>query len=229
MELVLSIIAGFGLLLLLISYLAYALAGFKHHFVTGLISALPVLNIVTLPALWHKAGKKFILGVLGLILFGSSWFFGANKGLSKLYYQATGKANTRLVASNPAQNSVNNGSAVKLSLSQKNTLNTSSANKTLVSMPFSNQTQRTLDEDELGILPNKALYKLAFDSIPVDKITTLKGRIIRVTTDKNTFEGKVLDVNASSVLIQSGGSNSIEQELPIAYIKQLQLMIKKAQ
>jgi len=64
MELAFTIIAGLGALLILFSYLGFVFAGFRHHFVTGIISALPVLNIVTVPALWPKARKKIIISFL---------------------------------------------------------------------------------------------------------------------------------------------------------------------
>ena len=229
MELVLTIIAGIGLLLLILSYLAYMLAGFKHHFVTGLISALPVLNIVTLSALWQKAGKKFLTGLLGLVIFVASWFFGADKGLSNLYARVMGKQQT---ITQPAQGT--NATAVALSLPQVsnqpkgNTPITTPVAVTAVSKPFSNQAQRFIDKDEVVTLPSKALYKMLFESVSVDKITTLNGRIVRVRTNKTTIEGKILSVNASSVLVQSGGSNPTEEELAIANIKELKLMIKKA-
>ena len=81
-ELVLTIIAGVGVLLFLVSYLAYIVTGFKHHFVTGIISALPVLNVVTLPSLWDKGRGKFLTGFIGLVLAGGAWVLGANKTVS---------------------------------------------------------------------------------------------------------------------------------------------------
>ncbi len=78
-ELVLTIIAGVGVLLFLVSYLTYIVTGFKHHFVTGIISALPVLNVVTLPSLWDKGRGKFLTGLVGLVLAGGAWVLGANK------------------------------------------------------------------------------------------------------------------------------------------------------
>ena len=233
MELVLTIIAGIGLLLLIISYLAYAITGFRHHFVTGLISALPVLNIVTLPALWQKAGKKFLTGLLGLVIFIASWSFGADKGLNNLYALVTG--NNKQVVSNTTQSiQSTQNSSVALPLPQtgspqENTPSTAPEALTAVSKPFSNQKQRFIDNDNVNALPSKALYKMLFESVPVNKISSLNGRIIRVITNEHTLEGKVIRVGAGSVLIQSGGANPFEQEIPIATINKLQLMVKKAQ
>ena len=83
MELAFTILAGLGAFLILIGYLGFVFAGFRHHFVTGIISALPVLNIVTVPALWPKAGRKVVTSILGIIIVLASWFLGANTGIPK--------------------------------------------------------------------------------------------------------------------------------------------------
>jgi len=84
MELALTIIAGLGALLFLVSYLSYVASGFKHHFVTGIISALPVLNIVTLPSLWDKSRGKFVIGFIGLVIAAAAWLLGADKGFQNI-------------------------------------------------------------------------------------------------------------------------------------------------
>ena len=91
MEIGLVALAGIGLLLFLYSFLAYILAGFKHHPVTGLISMLPVLNIVTLPSLWHLVGRKLIIGFVGLLIAGGSWVIGAEQGINNLIAKVQGK------------------------------------------------------------------------------------------------------------------------------------------
>ena len=78
-------------------------------------------------------------------------------------------------------------------------------------------------------LPGKALYKLSFESIPVNKINTLKNRVIQLITKKNKIiEGRISKVTDTSIFIQSGGAVLVENEFPIANIKQLRLMVKKA-
>ena len=91
MEIGLVALAGIGLLLFLYSFLAYIIAGFKHHPVTGLISMLPVLNIVTLPSLWHLVGRKLIIGFVGLLIAGGSWVIGAEQGINNLIAKVQGK------------------------------------------------------------------------------------------------------------------------------------------
>lgn len=236
MELALTIIAGLGLLLLIISYLGYVRAGFKYNVVTGLISALPVLNIVTLPALWNKAGKKFLIGFLGLIILASSWFFGANKGTENLIAKFKGQpannnisqtitSNTGTTIIKPATiPSASNASQGQISSSTGSNNASSSAPIDSAAAPFSNTRQRIIDESAMASLPAKPLYIMTFETIPVNQLTRLKDRIVKIKSNGSLYEGRVLSVNNGSVTIQAG----VEQELAIANIQELQLMVKKA-
>jgi hypothetical protein len=202
MELVFTIIAGLGALLVFIGYLGFVFAGFRHHFVTGIISALPVLNIVTVPALWPKAGRKVMTSLLGIIIVVASWFLGANTGIQK--YVGVLKGNdqtTQTVSTTPSTNSTT-------------IINTSSSSLAAGS-------QYTIDESKMQQLPKKALYRMKFEIIPVDKIQSLKGRVVKiVTTNNDQLEGRIANITSSSIFIHSN-------ELPIANIKQISLMVKK--
>ena len=102
MELALTIIAGLGALLFIVSYLSYVASGFRHHFVTGIISALPVLNVVTLPSLWDKSRGKFVIGFIGLVIAAVAWFMGANKGFQNLLSkQPVNSAESVVLSSEP--------------------------------------------------------------------------------------------------------------------------------
>jgi hypothetical protein len=202
MELVFTIIAGLGALLVFIGYIGFVFAGFRHHFVTGIISALPVLNIVTVPALWPKAGRKVMTSLLGIIIVVASWFLGANTGIQK--YVGVLKGNdqtTQTVSTTPSTNSTT-------------IINTSSSSLAAGS-------QYTIDESKMQQLPKKALYRMKFEIIPVDKIQSLKGRVVKiVTTNHDQLEGRIANITSSSIFIHSN-------ELPIANIKQISLMVKK--
>jgi len=84
MEMALIALAGIGILLFLFSYLAYIVSGLKHHPVTGLIAIFPVFNVLTLPSLWHKNGRRLIVGFIGLLIAAGSWMFGAEQGANDL-------------------------------------------------------------------------------------------------------------------------------------------------
>jgi len=221
MELALTIIAGIGALLFLMGYLGFVVAGFKHHFVTGIISALPVLNIVTIPALWYNARKKFFLSVLGIALVGGGWFMGADKGINKTIALLKGEKVEQV--SNSGQRPL--------------TITTATGSTTITTAPpsqtpatFSNpytEKQRYIDESNVIPLPRKALYSVRFEDIPLSNISALKGRTIQIVTKGNKhYEGRVTALSISSLVVQSRGS--VVNELPIANIKQLLLMVKKA-
>lgn len=218
MELALTIIAGIGALLFVFAYLGYVIAGFKHHFITGIISALPILNIVTIPALWYKTSKKILLSILGIIIVGASWFLGADKGINNTIALLKGKPKQNtVVLTNPSQNATNRSSIL---------VTTPQINQQTASKPYASK-QRFINDNNLAPLPGKALYHMQFEVIPLKNIGTLQGRTIQITTNSHeTYEGRVTKITNSSIVIQSKSTEA--NELPIANIKQLRLMVKKA-
>ena len=191
MEIALVAVAGIGVLLFLYSYLAYILAGFKHHPVTGIIAILPILNIVTLPSLWHLTGRKLIIGFLGLLLAGGSWYFGAEQSFNNLLAKFQG---TEI-------------SSTEVSSNQKTA-----------------EAQSLLESNMQG-LPGKALYRLAFDSIAVDKIGSLQGKTISILTmDSERIEGRLMKVINTKAFLDSQNS---ERSVELNEIKQLSVMVKK--
>lgn len=209
LELVLTIIFGVGVLLFLVSYLTYIVTGFKHHLVTGIISALPVLNVVTLPSLWDKGRGKFIVGLIGLVLAVGTWILGANKTVNNyLSNRNNALTETVVLSKDTPKNILSNKS------SSANNASTSSRAQPI-----------PIDESNMLGLPSKALYTMQFDPVPVDQINTLLGRIVKITNLQNEeFEGRVNQVNAGSVVVKG----KYENEIPIATIKQVLLMVKKA-
>lgn len=206
MQLALTILAGFGALLFIFSFLAYVVSGFKHHFVTGLIAALPVLNIVTLPSLWDKNSGKFFAGFIGLIITAGAWFMGADEGVQNLVSRQ-GFSNNREIVVATASNNSPQTSGTATSRSPKKINNT------------------VFNESKMTDLPNKALYKMGFDVVPVSKIGALQGRIVQIIkTNNEQVEGRIKRISASSVVLDG----LFENELPIASIKQLKLMVKKS-
>ena len=211
MQLALIILAGLGALLFIISFIAYVISGFRHHFVTGLISTLPVLNIITLPSLWHKSSRKFITGFIGLIIFIGAWLLGADKGIQNLISQQSISNNDAVMVNNVTNNAQKNS----------NSTNNPSTKPTVIK---SNRSL-ALNEEDMIDLPKKALYRMAFDVVPVGQINTLHGRIVQITTTDNAnIEGRIKSVSPGSVVLEG----LFENELPLASIKQLKLMVKKA-
>ncbi len=208
-ELVLTIIAGVGVLLFLVSYLTYIVTGFKHHFVTGIISALPVLNVVTLPSLWDKGRGKFLTGLIGLVLAGGAWILGANKTVNNYLANRNNSSPETVILSTDTTQGINS--------TNRQTPNNNLTTPRIRSNP--------IDESDMLGLPSKALYTMQFDPVPVNQISTLQGRIVKITNLQNEeIEGRVKTVTASSVVVEG----KYENEIPIATIKQVMLMVKKA-
>ena len=212
MQLALLILAGLGALLFIISFLGYVISGFRHHFVTGLIATLPVLNIITLPSLWHKSSRKFIVGLIGLIIFIGAWFLGADKGIQNLLSRQVSSVSKEVVVISAAP-------------SNSNQQSTTTNEAVVESLPIKSNRSQSLNEGDMLDLPKKALYKMGFDIVPVSQINTLQGRIVQITkTDNTQIEGRIKSISPGSVILDG----LFENELPLASIKQLKLMVKKA-
>ena len=212
MQLALLILAGLGALLFIISFLGYVISGFRHHFVTGLIATLPVLNIITLPSLWHKSSRKFIVGLIGLIIFIGAWFLGADKGIQNLLSRQGSSVSKEVVV-------------ISATPSNSNQQSTTTNELVIESLPIKSNRSQSLNESDMLDLPKKALYKMGFDIVPVSQINTLLGRIVQITkTDNTQVEGRIKSVSPGSVILDG----LFENELPLASIKQLKLMVKKA-
>ena len=211
MQLALTILAGIGALLFVISFLAYVISGFRHHFVTGIIAMLPVLNIITLPSLWQKSRGKFIVGLIGLIVFIGAWFLGADKGLRNLLVkQDTNILEEIVISATPGGNTLKADNTSKLAANSDAMISTSA---------------KAFDESEMHDLPTKALYKIGFDTVPVNSISTLQGRTVQIIkTDNIVIEGRIKSVSAASVVLEG----LFENELPVSSIKQLKLLGKMA-
>jgi len=190
MEMALVALAGIGLLLFIYSFLVYIFSGFKHHPVTGLIAMLPVLNIVTLPSLWHLTGRKLIIGFIGLIIAAGSWMMGAEQGANNLIAKFQGTP-TEL-----------NSTAEQASEAQ------------------------LFSESNLQQLPNKALYRMVFEPVKTSQLDTLQGKTIQVfTKNQEQFEGRLLKIINTKVIIESAGSN--ENKIAMDQIDQLTVMVRR--
>jgi len=210
MQLALTILAGLGALIFVFCFIGYVLSGFKHHFVTGLISMLPVLNIVTLPSLWDKNSRKFLTGLVALVITSGAWFMGADNGFQNLVSRGNLSSNEEVVISSAS----NSTTAIKVP----------SSNNQQINNPVT-KTSFNYDEEDMFALPSKALYVMGFDIVPINQISSLKGRIVQITNNNNELiEGRVKSIAPGSVIVDG----DLENELPIASIKQLKLMVKKA-
>ncbi len=192
MEFALVALTGIGLLLFIYSFLAYIFAGFKHHPVTGLISMLPVLNIVTLPSLWHITSRKLIFGFIGLLIAAGSWMMGTEQGVNNLLAKIQGTP-TEISSAESAEQAIQ---------------------------------AQLLSDSKLQGLPNKALYKMAFKPVKPTLLVTLQDKTIQIITkNKEQFEGRLIKIINTKVIIESVGN--IEKKIALDQIDKLSVMVRQ--
>lgn len=226
MELALTIIAILGMVLFIVGYLRFIFAGFRQHPVTGIISIFPVVNLLVLPSLWHKTGRVLIVGFLGLLMVVGAWFMGAEKSMHKYFDFLTAQKPSASQPLVPAT------STAPISIpSQVSSTAQSSAIKPEATRRSSEQEiiapAIVIDESKMKSLPGKALYRMAFEEVPIKDLASLNGRIVRII-DNNlvSYEGRISNISTSSIFVKPTGEN-IDVELPITNIKKLSLMVKK--
>lgn len=230
MENALTIMAVLGGLLFVFSFVKYALIGFRYHPVTGLLALIPVVNLITLPTLMDgKVIRTIIIGIVGLLLAGASWFLGADKSLyrhiSALRGQPVATSLEQKIpqGKNPAVFTNN-----VTGLPPQSQATGTTKNGTSEAIPASAETQSTPQSVYLVNLPKRALYSIEFVDAPIEQLNTLVGRVVHITTSKNsTVEGKVQKATKSSVFIMRNGSENTPYEMLISNIKKLKVLIKR--
>ena len=201
MELAVLIITAIGIFLFSVSYLKFAYEGFRHHFVTGLLALIPVINLIALPTLWDRTRSMLMIGFVGLIAAVIAWFAGADKA-----FEAVRSERNIPIASN--QNITANGS--------------------IAATATDNRAQGS-SQKFLSLLPGKALYRLDFESASPAQIRNFTGRVVRITsTDHIVTDGRIQTVTPSSVFIEQPGDGNIAYELMLSNIKSIDVMVKRA-
>jgi hypothetical protein len=230
MENALTIMAVVGGLLFIFSFVKYALIGFRYHPVTGLLALIPVVNLITLPTLMDgKVIRTIIIGIVGLLLAGASWFLGADKSL----YRHISTLRGQPVATSLEQK-IPQGKNLAVSTNNATGLlvqsQTTDAIKNGISetIPASAEIQNTPQPVYLLNLPKRALYSIEFVDAPVQQLNTLVGRIVHIVTSKNsTVEGRLQKATKSSVFIMINGNENTPYEMLINNIKKLKILIKR--
>ncbi|MGB1311653.1 MAG: hypothetical protein ACPG47_10590 [Leucothrix sp.] len=199
-----------GLLLFVLSWLRVVFAGFGHHFVTGIVSAIPVINLLVLPSLWHKVYAWVLAGIIGLLVAVGCWYSGADQHVYRYAYDAG------INVPAPQQTSQTEGHNLDFGKSK--------------------QTTTVMDSDTPAIplpsgkeLPKNALYRMSYQKVDANKLGQYAGRYVRLTRiDRKKFEGKVLGADDKGIIIErrvNGGV--IEQKVNFSDITESEVMSKK--
>ncbi len=201
MELAVLTITAIGIFLFSISYIKFAYEGFRHHFVTGLLALIPVINLIALPTLWDRTRSMLVVGLVGLIAAIIAWFAGADKAFEAVRTDR----NTPIAATQTIPGNAG------------------------ISTIITNEKQNGSAETFLSLLPGKALYRLDFESASPNQIRSFAGRIVRITSNDHTVtDGRIQNFTQSSVFIEQPGDGNIAYELMLSNIKSIDVMVKRA-
>ena len=201
MELAVLTITAIGVFLFSISYIKFAYEGFRHHFVTGLLALIPIVNLIALPTLWDRTRSALMVGLVGIIAATAAWFAGADKAFEAVRTERNTPVNT-------GQN-LNNAARVPSIIGNDENIGT--------------------NETFLTTLPGKALYRLDFESASPNQIRSFAGRVVRITsTDHVVTDGRIQNFTPSSVFIEQPGDGNIAYEMMLSNIKSVDVMVKRA-
>jgi hypothetical protein len=231
MENALTIIVVFGGLLFIYSFIRYALAGFRYHPVTGLLALVPVVNIIALPTLMDsKIIRIIIIGIIALLLAVVAWFLGADKSLyqhiSKLQGQPVAVSNVNQHIDNKQKTIISATDVTALSAQATGAIKNSAAEEVVVAS--SADMQIAPRPVYIVDLPKQALYNMQFIDAPVQQLSTLKGRTVRIVTRKDAIlEGRLEKITSSSAFILRTGDSNIAYEMLISNIKQIKVLVKR--
>lgn len=217
MDYLLVIAFAVGLLLFLLSWLRVTFAGFGHHFLTGLFSLIPVLNVLVLPSLWHRVYGWVMVGTVGLLMAIASWFAGADSSL----YRYTADAGFSL----PSFAAGKSGVTTNTLTLQKKTSDLLAAPATPAVDP--NQPAAPLPSGKE--LPKTALYRMSYQPVALTDLGSYQAHYIRITQqDRRSLEGKLLGLDENELTLERRTNGGIiEHKVKLADIATSEVMTKE--
>ncbi len=215
MESILIPALALGLLLLLFGWIRVIFASFKHHPTTGLLSLVPVVNVLTLPSVWHRVGGSVIAGFIGFVLAIGSLMLGAGAQVSKVSGGMGISMPSTTTASKPAPSTTTNN----LPLPAAQTPKPASA-PIVTKPPMVDATTGAME------LPKAALYTMAYKPLGLDQLAEHYGSYLRLTRkDRSRIEGKLLNIENQEVIVQQRtDTGQIEHKLPLKSIEMAEIM-----
>lgn len=206
-----------GILLFTIGWLVVIVQGFQRHPLVGLFTLIPGLNLITIPALWHRISGWFITGMIGLIITAGAWFAGADTylfnqfhslGLSPPQQALAAPSTPRQPASAPTEASTTVTKPLALPADNTNQQSVpvqpeGTANTAAVTPPQpAAETPPALPPTH--DLPNKPLYRIVFKTLPVGNLPEQIGEYVRIIqTNGQQIEGKLLEASNKEIILDS--------------------------
>lgn len=196
-----------GLLLFIMSWLRVVFAGFAHHFVTGIVSIVPVLNLLILPSLWHKVHSWVLSGIVGLLVAIGCWYAGADQHV----YRYTHNAGIDV----PVPEGAIRTEGLNL---QQNTQNVVSSEDNTPAVPLPSGKE----------LPKSALYSMSYRETSATSLGQHVNQYVRLTRiDRKKLEGKVIGADDRGIVLErriNGGI--VERRINFSDIIQAEVMTR---
>ena len=224
MEYLLIVAFAIGLLLFLLSWLRVIIAGFAHHFLTGIVAVLPVVNILVLPSVWHQVYAWVMAGFIGFLLAVATWFAGADKQVYQYAHQAGFELPTKQISHPVATSEVATNQAT---VEVKIPTTTSAVTTTQTANDDPNQPAQPLPTGKE--LPKTALFTMSYKAVDTQQLNEYQGQYIRLTQkDRQQYEGKLLGTEAGNLSIErrmNGGL--VEHKVSFADIVSTEVMTRE--
>lgn len=225
MEYALLIALALGALLIVLAWLMVTIAGFRHHFITGIVALIPVLNLLILPTIWHRARAWFFTGLVGVILTVGAWIGGANTH--------AGQHLPKLLGSNPFASKTTSSPSTDTEPPQTvtQTVNMSLPIAPVESAKTTNSTTATPNPAPMGAsaqheLPSNALYQMSFQPIELTSANQYIGQSVRIMrSDQKRVEGRLVGVADKMLRIEQNINGQLQtQELETKYIQAIEVL-----
>ncbi|WP_298609845.1 hypothetical protein [uncultured Thiothrix sp.] len=225
MEYLLIIAFAIGLFLFLLSWLRVIIAGFVHHFLTGIVAIIPVVNVLVLPSVWHQVYGWVMAGFIGLLLAIATWFAGADNQVYQYAKQAGIQLPSKQVTEPVATGELPaHQETVAVRLPNANT-QTPTASTTANSDPSKPAEPLPTGKE----LPKTALFSMSYKSVEPKQLADYQGQYIRLTQkDRRQYEGKLLGTEGDSLRIErrlNGGL--VEHKVSFADIISSEVMTRE--
>ncbi|MBO0614186.1 MAG: hypothetical protein RL122_2163 [Pseudomonadota bacterium] len=238
MEYVLLGVLLLGAVLFLLGWLVMAGICFQRHPVTGLVALIPGVNLLTLPAMWHRVGGWVITSFIGVLLAAVAWFAGANQHVYR-HAQAMGipitasAPSTEPTARQPADAAQPMG--VTHTIEIPPAARTTPAGAVTATAPVTpvvaSAQPAAPNPAELLVgakaLPSSALYHVVFNSIAVSKLADNAEQYVRIVQkDGHRREGKLMTATANEIGLEErmeGGA--VTRTIKLSEIREAFLMM----
>lgn len=230
MEYVLLGVLLLGVALFLLGWLVMAGLCFQRHPVTGVVALIPVVNLLTLPAMWHRVGGWVITSFIGVLLAAVAWFAGANQHVYR-HAQAMGMNVSAPVsaAASPEVEIPSEAAPVTHTIDIPPSVRAEQPAVAAAATPAPAPAPEPKPADVLAgakSLPSSALYHVVFKPLELGKLSSNVGQYVRITQkDGRKREGKLVTASANDIGLEErmeGGT--VTRTLKMADLREAALM-----